>query len=141
MVDIKPGVCPNSLQVKSKGVLSVAIIGSEDIDVMHIDASTVRLGKDGLADTVAPLRWTYRDVSHPSDEEPCECEELMADGYTDLVLMFDSQAVVNSLELKKGFGHKGFERDELSFSLAITGNLKEEFGGTPISGEDCIRWK
>jgi hypothetical protein len=135
-LDIKPGACPNPLQVKSKGVLPVAIAGAEDIDVAQIDVSTIRLGRKGITDTVAPLRWNYEDAARPFDGgEPCDCQSLTADGYADLMLRFDTQEVVNSLKLNSGFEFKEMVQ------LQITGNLKQEFGGTPIKGEDCIRWQ
>ncbi|GAI36006.1 unnamed protein product, partial [marine sediment metagenome] len=42
-VDIKPGSCPNPLNLKSEGVLSVAILGSEDFDVTTIDPGSIFL--------------------------------------------------------------------------------------------------
>ena len=42
-VDIKPGSCPNPLNVASKGVLPVAILGSGDFDVTDIDIAPTRL--------------------------------------------------------------------------------------------------
>jgi hypothetical protein len=42
-VDIKPASWPNPFQLKSKGVLPVAICGTEDFDVTTIDPETIRL--------------------------------------------------------------------------------------------------
>jgi hypothetical protein len=58
-IDIKPGSCPNPLNLKSKGVLPVAILGSEDLDVSTIDVDTIRL------EGVAPLRSRLEDVATP----------------------------------------------------------------------------
>jgi hypothetical protein len=58
-VDIKPGSCPNPLNVKSKGVLPVAILGTEDFDVNQIDIASIRL------EGVAPIRSSYEDVATP----------------------------------------------------------------------------
>ncbi|MFW6186237.1 MAG: LamG-like jellyroll fold domain-containing protein, partial [Halobacteriota archaeon] len=92
-VDIKPGSCPNPLNLKSKGVLPVAILGTEDFDVSDIDPVTVKL------EGVAPLRWSYEDVSTPYEGELCGCNDLNGDGYTDLSLKFDVKELVESLEL------------------------------------------
>lgn len=47
-IDIKPGSCPNPVNIKSKGVFPVAILGTEDFDVDTIDIASIRLaGVDG----------------------------------------------------------------------------------------------
>jgi len=40
-VDIKPDSCPDSSQCKSKGVLPVTILGTEEFDVNDIDAVSI----------------------------------------------------------------------------------------------------
>ncbi|MHC4725285.1 MAG: hypothetical protein ACYS9V_13755 [Planctomycetota bacterium] len=42
-IDIKPGSCPNPLNINSKGVLPVAILGTGDFDVQEIDPASIRL--------------------------------------------------------------------------------------------------
>ena len=58
-IDIKPQSCPNPLNVKKKGVLPVAILGTADFDVNEVDPATVEL------EGVAPLRWDWEDVATP----------------------------------------------------------------------------
>lgn len=58
-VDIKPQACPNPINVKSKGVFDVAILGTEEFDVWDIDLSTVSL------EGVAPLKCRYKDETSP----------------------------------------------------------------------------
>ena len=130
-VDIKPTSCPNPLNVKSKGVLPVAILGTEDFDVTTIDPETIRLNRscEGCVG-VAPIRWDYEAVAKPFEGELCGCHELN-DTYMDLTLKFDTQELVEKLDLCPLD-----DREEIP--LIITGNLKEEDGGTPIEGEDCI---
>ena len=36
-IDIKPGSCPNPINVKSKGVLPVAVVGNSSFDVTQVD--------------------------------------------------------------------------------------------------------
>ena len=57
--DIRPQSCPNPINTDLKGVLPVAILGTDDFDVTQIDPATVRLND------VAPLRWSLRDRSTP----------------------------------------------------------------------------
>ncbi len=116
-VDIKPMSWPNPLNVKDKGVLPVAILGTADFDVSQVDPATVRL------EGVAPLRWALEDVGQPG------VPLAGPDGIMDLSFKFDAQAIVAVL---------GVVNDGDNVVLHLTGNLKPEFGGTPIAGEDVV---
>jgi len=123
-IDIKPTSCPNPLNVKSKGVLPVAILGAEDFDVTEVDVSTVRL--EGV---VAPLRWALEDVATPYDGELVDCEGCSTegpDGYVDLTLKFDTQAVVEAI---------GEVEDGDCLELVLTGELLDT---TLITGSDWV---
>ena len=131
-VDIKPGSCPNPLNLKEKGVLPVAILGTAKFNVSDIDPLTIKISREGAEGAVVPsIRWGYEDVGTPFEGELCNCTNLNGDGYLDLTLKFDAQALVGTLELGKVAG--------MTVPLILTGNLKEEYGGTPIRGQDCIR--
>lgn len=114
-LDVKPGSCPNPLNVKSKGVLPVAILGAEDFDVTTIDPASIRL------EGVAPLRSSIEDVSQPSN-----CEDDGGDGYADLTLKFDTQEIVAAL---------GDIEDGEEIVLNLTGTLQD---GTQIEGSDTV---
>jgi len=129
-IDVKPGSCPNPLNLASKGDLPVAILGTENFDVTQIDPSTIKLAG------VSPIRinGTY-DVSRPFVGELIDCNSCVygyniADGYNDLLLKFDTQEIVAAL---------GEVSDQDCVVLHLTGNLLEEYGGTPIFGDDIIR--
>jgi len=120
-IDVKPQSCPNPLNVKSQGVLPVAVLGSEGFDVGMIDVASIR-----LAD-VAPIRSNYGDVAAPvMDGDECECTTEDPDIYTDLSLKFETEDIVNAL---------GEVVDGEELVLTLTGALLD---GTPIEGEDCI---
>ncbi len=120
-VDIKPTSCPNPLNVKSKGVLPVAILGSDSFDVATIVISSLRLAG------VAPLRDSYEDVATPvGDVADCNCVEDGPDGFVDLTLKFKTQQIVEALG--------EVEKDDV-ITLELTGVLFDE---TPIEGADCI---
>lgn len=136
--DIKPGSCPNPINVKSKGVLPAAIMGTDNLDVTTIDPASLRLRLKGTEDEgVAPLSWTFADVGAPFEpfigKEDCyeDCVDCScADGFLDLVFHFDTQEVVAYLDEVN---------DEDCLVLEIIGALKEDSGGTPIIGEDVVR--
>ncbi|MDL2124705.1 MAG: DNRLRE domain-containing protein [Deltaproteobacteria bacterium] len=106
LVDIKPQACPNPVNVKSQGVLPVAVLGTEDFDVTEIDLVSVRLAG------IVPVRSSIEDVN--------------ADEFDDLILKFDTQEIISTLE-------EVADREELV--LQLTGVLLD---GTPIEGNDCI---
>ena len=131
-LDIKPGSCPNPLNIKSTGKLPVTVLGSEDFDVTTIDPATIVLTGEGQAGGVAPIRWDYEDVGTPFESQECDCHDLDGDGYLDLALKF------NTPELVKTLGLDQLARDTI-LPLILTGNLTEDNGGIPIGGQDCIR--
>ncbi|MHC4603774.1 MAG: PKD domain-containing protein [Planctomycetota bacterium] len=124
-VDIKPGSCPNPVNVKSQGVLPIAILGTVDYDVTTIDVASLR-----LAD-VAPIRSSFEDVATPvSDINDCNCIAEGPDGYMDLTLKFETQDIVEAI----GDVNHGDVR-----VLTLTGVLLDPPPyETPIEGADCI---
>ena len=129
-VDIKPGSWPNPINVKSKGVFTVAICGTENFDVLTIDPASVQIYIEGEEIGVSPLRWCYEDVATPYTGEEGGGHTLGGDCYTDLVLHFDTQEVVNILSLSQYAGD--------TIPLIIRGNLLEEYDGIPIEGQDYV---
>lgn len=95
--DIKPESCPNPFHVSIKGTISVAILGTEDFKVEDILPESVEL------EGVPSIRWNYEDVSRPAGGGDCDCTSEGPDGYMDLVLKFDKQAMVNAIRPENGF--------------------------------------
>ena len=122
-VDIQPTACPNPLNVKSQGVLPVAILGTDNFDVTQVDVTTVALAG------VFPRRSAWEDVATPRDEGE-DCTPAGPDGFLDLTLKFDTQEVVAAL----GAVEDGEER-----ILELTGYLMTEYGSSPLVGEDVVR--
>ena len=118
-LDIKPGGCPNPINLRSRGVLPVALLGVDGFDVNGIDVDSLRL------EGVAPIRSSYEDVAGPFAGDLCGCTEAGPDGLLDLMLHFDSQEIVDAIApLESG--------DRV---LTLTGFLLD---GTEIEGQDCI---
>ncbi len=128
-VDIKPRSCPNPLAVKRRGVVPVAIVGTADFDVTQIDPGSVRL------EGVLPTRSALEDVTSAPDlavgKEDCflDCLQAASDGYMDLTLIFERAMLVAAL---------GEVTDGECRVLRLSGALKQEFGGSPILGEDVV---
>jgi hypothetical protein len=156
-LDIKPGSCPNPLNVpkKDKGhaVLPVAILGTGDFDVRKIVPESI------ILNGVSPLRWSYEDLSTPADkvDDSCSCTEDGADGYEDLTVKFDRESIIASLNIaltdeeatvtaaaKKNIqlennvsstvGHEGAS-DRDSYVLRVEGLLDD---GSTFEGYDCV---
>jgi hypothetical protein len=74
-IDIKPGSDPNSINLKNKGVISVAILTTEDFDALTVDADSVVFGPN---EAEKAHRW-----AHVGDVDD--------DGDLDLLLHFRTQ--------------------------------------------------
>lgn len=70
-IDIKPGSEPNSINLKSKGVIPVALLTTENFDATTIDPATV------IFASAMPIKWSSKDVDN--------------DGDTDMVFHFKTQ--------------------------------------------------
>jgi hypothetical protein len=126
-VDIKPRRCPNPLFARRRGATALAILGSENFHVSSVDVRTIRF------EGIKPKgRAKVRDVAAPFGEpkDDCaDCDIRRGDGFPDLVLQFDQRQLARAL---------GPVRHTECRLLRLTGNLKPEFGGTPIGGEDVV---
>jgi hypothetical protein len=120
-IDVKTGTCPNKLNTKSQGKVNVAIHGKADFDVSTVDPSTI------LVNGVAPISWSLVDVSQPPlEQDACSCTADSADGFVDLELVFETQALVGAL---------GEVVDGESYPMDLTGSMLDS---TPIEGDDCV---
>jgi len=111
-IDIKPGSDPNSINTKSKGVVPVAILGSDTFDVADVDVTTLAFGPSGASpahDLTDPIVY----ASH--------LEDVNLDGFTDLVSHYKQKET----GIAKG-----------DTEACLTG---ETTGGTPIEGCDSIK--
>jgi len=118
-LDIKPGSCPNPLNVTSNGVLPVAVLGMQNLNILDIYWVSL-VGVD-------PLRGDYEDVATPYEGDLCGCHELGPDGFFDLTLKFDTKEIVDALgDVDDG--------DELALDAEITLT-----NGVVIHANDCVR--
>ena len=111
--------------------MTVAILGSSTLNVSQLDPTLVRF------EGIAPLRSSIQDVATPflpitGRTAANDCTRAGADGFPDLVLQFDAEAVRAAL----GVVSNGEVR-----VVELTGNFIPGFGGAPIAGEDVVRLK
>ncbi len=71
-IDIKPGSYPNSINPGSNGVISVAILTTDDFDASTVDVTTVQFGPDGAEQC----------------KRKAAIEDVDGDGNLDMVLHF-----------------------------------------------------
>lgn len=125
LVDIKPGSDVNPLNLKSNGVLPVAILGSETFDVTQIDPTSL------LLNGVPPLRWSYEDVAGHSGADMVGPDmngddKEVPDGYEDMTLKFFTQEITDSLG--------DVVRGDI-VTLTMVGHLLDD---SPISGYETV---
>lgn len=116
VVDTKPG----KLNTKSKGVMSVRILGTPDFDVADVDVLTVHLAGVG-AD-----RSSYEDVGTLAVGDGGVYAVDGPDGIVDLVLHFETASIVSAV---------GEVVDGEEVMLKLTGLSNDD---TPIVGVDYV---
>ena len=114
-VDIRPGSNDNPVSASGQGLLPVAILGSDDLDVTTIDPSTLQLAGVDLA-----LRGSAK-----RPQLAYSLEDVNGDGFTDLVAFFGVPDLVSAGALTTS-----------TIALRITGALTD---ATPIEGADSVK--
>jgi hypothetical protein len=108
-IDIKPGSYPNSINLKSKGTVPVAILSTPDFEAAMVDPTTVTLAG-------APVKLKNKGTPMAS------LEHVNGDGYQDLVVHIDTK----QLNLNEG--------DTLAY---LEGQTYDD-PPTPIKGVDTV---
>jgi hypothetical protein len=75
-IDIKPGSDTNPINLKSRGVIPVAILGTTDFDVTEVDRATLAFGPGGAT---------------PAHKALGHVEDVNDDGYDDLISHYRTQ--------------------------------------------------
>ena len=126
-VDIRPGICPNHLRIQSPVTISIAVLGTAELDVTNIDPTAIRVSCDGVPAECEPTCWAYADVGFPVIGSSPDCAGRRGDGLDDLALSFSIPDLVRALGLAERLGE--------TVQVNLTGKLVT---GQEISGSDCV---
>lgn len=136
-LDIKPGSCPNPLQIHGGGFAALVATGllGNAFDVTQVDLNSVRMTNGSsfsmaTGNQVAPVHVVLSDVGTPFDGSQCDCAALGPDGILDILIQYDKQQLID------GLGLAG-QPDGSSAPLRTTGLLGD--GCTVFSAIDCVR--
>lgn len=92
-IDIKPGSDPNSINLRSMGVVPVAVLTTDEFNAAAVDPGTVDFAG------AVPVRWTMEDVDSDGDADMLfhfNTQELNLDeNSTDAILTADTSDLVN----------------------------------------------
>jgi hypothetical protein len=126
-IDVKPGGCPNPFNVKAKGTLPVAILGTTSFDVTDVNASSVTLA--GVMN--GPQSPSAGDVGTPYGMMPMDCMDCNAsgaDGFADWTFFFASPDVTTAI---------GMVDDGDCHNVMLRGRLVSN--GAWFSGYDVLK--
>lgn len=134
-LDIKPGSCPNPIQIRGGAFATVAtgVLGNA-FDVTQVDLASVRLSRSAPTDfltdpQVVPIHITFSDVGTPFDGTGCQCAALGPDGILDLSVQYNKQDLITLLKLDA-------EPNGSSVPLQVTGLSKNS--ETVFAATDCV---
>ena len=113
-IDIKPGNEQNNINLKSKGVVPVAVLTTEQFDAATVSPATA------LFAGTAPDHWGFEDVD--------------SDGDDDLVLHFRTQ----QLDLDESSTEATLTA-QLAISQMRTQSAEQAGGGAVVSGTDAVK--
>ncbi|MFN8179647.1 MAG: hypothetical protein U0167_17090 [bacterium] len=135
--DFLPRTCPNYFRPPHETAVGdtvpTAILGTADLDVRILRQSSLVLivpgggGLLGESTTLKPIGFFFKDVARPVDDPTnCKCTGEGADGYEDLVALFDAEDLGKALK----DAHDG---DRIP--VCMEGAFEDE---TKLQGCDCI---
>jgi hypothetical protein len=131
-VDFKPAACTSALSVDNRSTVHVAVLGTAELDVRTIDPRSIRLlGVPALTSSISDIGTPVQPYIGRTQPSGCP---IGPDKRADLVLSFDSRAIVNAV--KAALGHDPLNGDVVA--VILSGFLKSQFGGHPILGEDLL---
>jgi len=80
-IDIKPGIYPNSINLRSRGLVPVAILSSDEFEAIMVEPKTVEFAGAGVEMRANTNKWMAHE------------EDVNGDGLVDLVFQFATQDI------------------------------------------------
>ncbi len=130
IVDIAPGICPVVINTHAGGVIPVAIVGTESLNVTNIIPASVTL--NGV---LANTNFVFEDVASPFVYTH-GCPKKKPDGIPDLVVEFDVNQLVASLGTVKNGEVKVLT---VNGTMNVIGSNDVVVGTTTFEGQDKVK--
>lgn len=126
-IDLDTSSCPNAISPTGTGVVQAVVFGSTDFDVAKLRPRSFQLRRqDGQGGPVSPISVLYDDGGAPVPGSVCHSG--VADGFADLILVFDQAALSAALGLPN-------EPAKQFVPVELTGKT---WSGGPFLGRDFI---
>lgn len=118
VIDVKPGSDTNVINLKSKGVVPVAILTTDNFDAGTVDPKSVQFAQ------AAPVRWTLEDVD--------------GDGDKDMLFHFNTQdlVLVSDLEMRMLSAKATDVSASAAKKATLTGKTAD---GYQVNGSDSVK--
>lgn len=113
-VKVNPDRNANCVKAMEKGSMTIAVLGSDELDVEKIQANSVTVSSVKVAGEVQPYAM--------------ECRDIDSDGCEDLVMSFNCNELMTQLGLKKCFCNE--------VPLKVRATIEENEGAKIIQGSD-----
>lgn len=119
-IDIKPGNEQNNINLKSKGVVPVAILTTDNFDATTVDPTTALLAG------ASPARWTLTDVD--------------GDGDTDILFHFDTETLnLNESSTEATMTAQLKSQNSPMIMTAMSMSMPLSGSGATVSGTDKVK--
>lgn len=114
-VRVNPDRDINCVKTMEKGGMTIAVLGSDELDVKKIQEDSVAVSSVKTSGEVKPYTMEYVDIN--------------SDGYEDIVMGFSCQELINQLGLTKCFCKEA--------PLKVRATIEENEGIKTIEGNDA----
>ncbi len=114
-VRVNPDRDVNCVKTMEKGGMTIAVLGSDELDVKKIQEDSVTVSSVKTAGKVKPYTMEYMDIN--------------SDGYGDLVMFFSCHELITQLGLTKCFCKEA--------PLKVRATIEENEGIKTIEGNDA----